>query len=392
MNLYDEFEAVSSILLREYHLKLSAFFRFTYRVAYGSNAGRTGDSIMKKLHIHGKTGDSALLVGENLDQLEHLISGRRAVIITDNHVEALYRKDFPDCPVITIGCGEGIKTLNTVHDIYQHLVELEADRSTFIVGIGGGIVCDITGFVASTYMRGVSFGFVASSLLAQVDASVGGKNGVNFGGYKNMVGVFNQPEFVICDMNLLHTLPRQELLCGFAEIVKHAVIADEKMFAFLEDHWQDALALDHDVIERLVYDSVVIKSGVVNRDETEKGERRILNFGHTVGHAIEKTIGIAHGEAVSIGMVAAAGIARNLEMFSETDMQRIVRLLTHFNLPVRLGAAHRDAVFDAMRKDKKREGDGIFFVLLPRIGAATVRSLSIVEIRRLACELFTRAS
>ncbi len=338
---------------------------------------------MKKLHIHGKTGNSTLWIGERLGSLNQYISGRRTVIITDHHIEALYRKDFPDGPVLTIGCGEGVKTLDTVHDIYRQLVALEADRSTLIVGVGGGIVCDITGFVASTYMRGVKFGFVASSLLAQVDASVGGKNGVNFGGYKNMVGVFNQPEFVICDMNLLHTLPRQELLCGFAEIVKHAVIADETMFDFLENHWSDALALEYAVIERLVYNSIVIKAGVVNRDETEKGERRILNFGHTVGHAIEKTIGIPHGEAVSIGMAAAAGMARHMGMLSETDVQRIVDLLIHFNLPVRMDTVHREAIFEAIRKDKKREGDDIFFVLPTRIGAVTVRPLSMSQIRQL---------
>lgn len=340
------------------------------------------EAIMKTLHIQGKTGKSTLLVGERLQRLEHYISGRPAVIITDHHLLELYGKDFPRYPVITIGCGETIKTLDTVSRIYQQLVDLEADRSTVIVGIGGGIVCDITGFVASTYMRGMSFGFVASTLLAQVDASVGGKNGVNFGGFKNMVGVFSQPEFVICDMNLLQSLSKRDLLCGFAEIVKHAVIADADMFVYLERQWPLALALDSDVIEKLVHDSVVIKSGVVNRDETEKGERRILNFGHTIGHAIEKTTGVPHGEAVSIGMVAAAAIANRCGLLSEIDAARIEALLSRMNLPTRL-SGQRQAILSAMRKDKKREGEEILFVLPEGIGKAVIRPLSLSRIGQL---------
>ncbi len=342
---------------------------------------------MKTLHIQGKTGKSTLWVGERLDQLENIISGRPAVIITDYHVLALYGKTFPRYPVITIGCGETIKTLETVTRIYQQLVDLEADRSTVIVGIGGGIVCDITGFAAATYMRGVSFGFVASTLLAQVDASVGGKNGVNFGGFKNMVGVFSQPEFVVCDMHLLRSLSMRDLQCGFAEIVKHAVIADAEMFVYLERQWPQALALDSGVIETLVHDSVVIKAGVVNRDETEKGERRILNFGHTIGHAVEKTTGTPHGEAVSIGMVAAAAIARRCGLLSEKDAARIEALLTRLNLPTCL-IGHRDAILSAVRKDKKREGEDILFVLPEGIGKAVIRPLTLSRIGQLTEGLF----
>ncbi len=342
---------------------------------------------MKTLHIQGKTGKSTLRVGARLDQLEHIISGRPAVIITDSCVLEIYGKSFPRYPVITIGCGEAIKTLDTVTWIYQQFVDLEADRSTVIVGIGGGIVCDVTGFAAATYMRGVSFGFVASTLLAQVDASVGGKNGVNFGGFKNMVGVFSQPEFVICDMGLLHTLSMRDLLCGFAEIVKHAVIADAGMFDYLEEHWSQALALDSGVIEKLVHDSDVIKAGVVHRDESEQGERRILNFGHTIGHAIEKTMGAPHGEAVSIGMVAAAAIARRCGLLSEKDAVRIEALLTRLNLPTRL-SGRREAILSAMRKDKKREGEDILFVLPEGIGKAVIRPLSLSRIGQLTEGLF----
>jgi 3-dehydroquinate synthase len=261
---------------------------------------------VKTLEIQGTTGSSTLMVGERLQHLQNYLPAEKTITITDTNVRHHYQSLFPPGDVITIGTGEKIKNLDTVRMIYEKLVDLEAQRSSFIVGIGGGIVCDIAGFVASTYLRGLRFGFVSSTLLSQVDASVGGKNGVNLGGYKNIIGVFNQPEFVICDLDLLQTLSEKEILCGLAEIVKHAAIADLDLFNYLEDHYQKALALDREVITRLVYDSIVIKSSVVNKDETEKGERRKLNFGHTFGHALEKTSGVAHGEAVSAGIFRSA--------------------------------------------------------------------------------------
>ncbi|QTA87950.1 3-dehydroquinate synthase [Desulfonema magnum] len=336
---------------------------------------------MKTLEIHGSGGDSTIMIGERLRNLKTYIPVEKTVIITDTNVRRLYQKEFPPCEVIEIGSGEAIKTLDTVQFIYEKLVNLEADRSAFIVGIGGGIVCDIAGFVASTYLRGVRFGFVSSTLLSQVDASVGGKNGVNFKGYKNMVGVFNQPEFVICDLNLLKTLPESERLCGFAEIVKHAAIADPDLFAFLEENHEAALELDTKVIEKLVCDSVVIKSSVVNQDEKEKGERRKLNFGHTLGHAIEKTAHVRHGEAVSAGMVAACAISVNRGCLAIEDAKRVETLLHNLKLPTRL-EADRENALDALKKDKKREGEHINFVLLDAIGHAIVEEIPIRELEK----------
>ena len=238
---------------------------------------------------------------------------------------------------------------------------MEADRSTFIVGIGGGIVGDITGFAASTYMRGLGFGFVATSLLAQVDATVGGKNGVNFKGYKNMVGVFNQPHFVIADIELLKTLPPGEVACGLAEIVKHACIADADYFAYIESQCNAIRQLEPAVMHKLVYESVVIKSNVVNRDEREAGERRKLNFGHTVGHALEKTLGISHGAAVSVGMVMAAELSKQHDLLDGQDLTRIKALLTRLNLPTRIDFNPK-AVIEALGKDKKRENDQLISV------------------------------
>ena len=185
---------------------------------------------METFLIKGITGNSNIYIGESLQNVEEYLPKGKTIIITDENVKNHYLSDFPDCPVITISTGESIKTLATVESIYRQLINLDVDRQTFILAIGGGIVCDIAGFVASTFQRGLRFGFVSTSLLSQVDASVGGKNGVNFDSYKNMVGVFMQPEFVICDIKLLNTLPKEEVANGFAEIVKHALIEDYSMF------------------------------------------------------------------------------------------------------------------------------------------------------------------
>ena len=341
---------------------------------------------MKTLRIHGITGDSTILIGESLRNLKKYLPPGKVVIITDTNVKHYYLKDFPLSEVIEIGTGEKIKNLDTAQAIYAKLVELEVDRSSFVVGIGGGIVCDITGFVASTYLRGVRFGFVSSTLLSQVDASVGGKNVVNFGGYKNMVGVFNQPEFVICDMNLLKTLPQKEILCGLAEIVKHAAIADVDLFSYLEENHEKALDLNTEVIKKLVSDSVLIKSTIVNTDEKEKGERRKLNFGHTFGHAFEKTTGVSHGEAVSAGMAVASALSEKRGHLAAKDVERIEELLKKLKLPTRL-PLDGERVLDALRKDKKRESEDINFVLLHGIGDAVVERISIKELEAVINEM-----
>ena len=337
--------------------------------------------VLKKIEIQGDTRHSQIFVGERIENLASYLKHKQVVIITDDNVARFYQKDFPKADVIRIGTGERVKTLETVERIYQQLIELEAARSVFLLGIGGGIVCDITGFAASTYLRGVDFGYVPTTLLAQVDASVGGKTGVNFMGYKNMVGVFSQPEFVVCDPVVLKTLPRREFVSGFAEIVKHAAIADESYFTYLEDNAANALAQEPEVLQQIIYDSVVIKAEVVNRDETEKGERRKLNFGHTFGHAVEKTAGIPHGEAVSIGMIVASLLSMNKELLTEKEVDRIRHLLALFNLPVEI-KGDKTKIVDALAKDKKRTGDSIYCVLLAGIGQAVVEKITLAELKR----------
>src|SRR6056297_2497052 len=337
---------------------------------------------MKTLSISGATGHSEIFVGESFEHLSDHLPADRAIAITDENVGRFYGDLFPVREVITIGQGETIKTLETVAGIYDQLIEREADRSVFMVGIGGGIVCDIAGFVASTYLRGVRFGYVPTTLLAQVDASVGGKTGVNFRGYKNMVGVFNQPEFVLCDPRVLKTLPARDLACGFAEVVKHAAIYDADYFEFLEQDASRARSLDPEVMTRVVYDSIAIKADVVNRDEREKGERRKLNFGHTFGHAVEKTEGLGHGEAVAIGMMMAARLSRSRHMLDQKSVDRLADLLSAFHLPLE-SQVDQKQIMDALARDKKREGDAIHFVLLEALGRAVVQAIPISELQEL---------
>jgi 3-dehydroquinate synthase len=340
---------------------------------------------MRVIEIKGQSRRSTILVGESIENLPRHLPPGRAVVITDDRLMRLHRAALPPLPTVSIGCGESVKTLDTVKSLYETLADLEVDRSTFVLGIGGGVVCDVTGFVASTYLRGLRFGYAATTLLAQVDASVGGKNGVNLEGYKNLVGCFNQPEFVLCDLRLLDTLPEAELANGMAEIVKHALIADAGLFGFLEDHAAEALALHPPTIEKLVGESVAIKAGVVARDEREDGERRTLNFGHTFGHALEKTAGLSHGEAVSVGMAIACRLSVRRGRLSASGYDRATGLLRRLRLPV-TAAIDRGRAIEALRRDKKREGDRIHFVLLDDIGRAAVEAIDIRELERLTAE------
>jgi len=334
---------------------------------------------MKTFQVKGLQGVSSIHVGESLSNIgKYLPKDVTPVIITDENIKNLYQKDFPNGPVITIGMGEKIKTLATVETILNELICLSCDRSSFILGIGGGIVCDIAGFAASIFLRGIKFGFVSTSLLSQVDASVGGKNGVNLNNFKNMLGVFNQPEFVICDIDLLQTLPPAEISNGLAEIVKHGLISDINMLTFIENNQQKALDLDRETIFKLVTDSVAIKSQVVQQDEKESGERRKLNFGHTIGHAIEKLDQAGHGRAVSLGMVAAAMFSHQRGMIPQKDVKKIISLLKGLNLPVNLDYK-ADQIMEAASRDKKKQGTNLYYIFLEALGKTRTEKISYEE-------------
>jgi 3-dehydroquinate synthase len=342
---------------------------------------------MKTLEVKAESRTSYIHIGEQLQNLPKYLAGRKTVIVTDTNIIKLYNHLFPmGAAVIDIGLGEKIKSLHTIDTIMGKLVEAEADRSTFLLGIGGGIVCDVSGFAASVYMRGIPFGFVSTTLLSQVDASVGGKNGVNFEGFKNMVGVFNQPEFVVCDTKMLSTLDIVEFRSGFAEIIKAGAIKDKLLFDYCKSHFQKALAMDTETINHMVYESVKIKAAVVEADERESGERRLLNFGHTFAHAIEKMTGMLHGNAVSIGMVLASEVSHLLGMISKVETHEICETLSSYGLPIH-SPISVDKLFDSMKQDKKREGGSIHLVLLEGIGEAVSRKFSYTELQNIIHDL-----
>ena len=338
------------------------------------------DAMLQTIEISGASGDSTVTVGGTVPMVADLVpKGARVLCVTDENVARLHGAALPLWPQLLIGQGEKSKTVETVLELFRPLLAQEADRGIFLVGVGGGIVCDVTGFLASTFMRGVRFGFVSTTLLAQVDASVGGKNGVNVDGYKNIMGTFNQPEFVLCPADALGTLPTAELGCGLAEILKHILIADAAMLPYLEEHAEDALAADPEVLGTLVAHSVRIKAGVVNQDEREAGERRKLNFGHTLGHAIEKLQGVPHGHAVGIGTALAVRLSARRGLIGQAEVERVEALLHRLGLPTRPSVA-ADAIIDTMRHDKKRAGERIHFVFLAELGRAVVESMPLAEL------------
>jgi 3-dehydroquinate synthase len=342
---------------------------------------------MEELKINTGTAISRILLGESFKNFKHYIPpGKKIIVITDVNLNKHYGKYFNDFSVIEIGTGEQIKTLATVEYIIDQLIVHEADRSGFILGVGGGIVTDIVGFIASVYMRGLMFGFVSTSLLSMVDASVGGKNGVNFRGFKNMIGVFNQPEFVICDFEMLATLEKEEFIGGFAEIIKHGAIKDIELFGYLEKNYNKALECDKGVLHRLVRDSILIKSKVVEQDEREKGERKKLNFGHTFGHAIEKLTSLSHGKSVAIGMCLASRLSVLKNRLTESDAKRLISLIERMGLPVSMDVDLNE-LLGAMKKDKKREGGDIHMILLKGLGNAIIENFTYNDLEEIIYDL-----
>ena len=326
---------------------------------------------------------SEIFVGRVEDGLKRYAQNRRIVVITDANIDRLYHDIINKYEHIIIGYGEGIKNLITVQNIYARLMEIGADRSTLLVGIGGGIVTDITGFVATTYMRGLDFGFVATTLLAQVDASVGGKNGVNILNYKNMVGTFAQPSFVISDVAFLRTLPHRELHAGMGEVVKMAIIGDEELFNFIEENISASCYTNIDTMQRIVLDSIRLKADIVDRDECEKGIRRVLNLGHTIAHAIEKcTHKLNHGEAVAVGLSKISHISNAMGILSNKDMQRIDDLLQKIGFSLEIPVPLSDVIRE-VRHDKKKSNNLLRIVLPERIGSCRIEEMPLGDVEHI---------
>ncbi len=310
------------------------------------------------------TDHSTIYIGNAAEQLSLLLnSDRRVIAITDENVAKCHAALVEQFEHITVPAGETTKSLACAERLYAELIERHADRSTLLLAIGGGVVTDLTGFVAATYMRGLHFGFVPTTLLAMVDAAIGGKNGVNLNRYKNMVGTFRQPDFVVCDVAMLKTLSDRDFRSGLAEVVKAAVIADRNLFEMLEQHSFGQLRCDVALLQSCVEAAMRVKVDIVRADEFESGLRRVLNLGHTVAHAIEQqTSDFSHGEAVAIGVVEMCRVALQHSLITEQDAARIVALIEHFGfataMPIGIGEA-----LQIMLADKKREGDALHLIL-----------------------------
>jgi len=310
----------------------------------------------------------------------------KVIVLADENVIRLYKDKFPPGPVISIPSGEQSKSLSHVMEIYRQLLDAEVDRTCFILGIGGGITTDLTGFVASTYLRGLPFGFVSTTLLGQVDAAIGGKNGVNLDGFKNIIGVIKQPEFVICDVSSLKTLERKEFINGWAEVIKYAAICKPDFYHYLNEHIEEGLQLNSDTLNEIVYQATQAKVEIVARDEFESGDRKLLNFGHTFAHGLEKLYKIPHGEAVSIGMVMATKVSVNFGLTDQENTEKLVKLLSLCGLPVQMDF-DMAALADAMRKDKKRAGNDIQLILLEKMGRAIVKKVPVSEFKSVLYDL-----
>ena len=341
---------------------------------------------MKQLNLVTSAGKSEIFICSDFNIPLSRFDKDKTVILADENYLRFHSRKFDGYPVISIGSGEGAKSMDQAVILYHKLLDMEVDRSWAIIGAGGGITTDISGFVASTFLRGISFGFVSTTLLGQVDAAVGGKNGVNLDGYKNMIGIIRQPDFVYCDVSSLTTLPEREFLGGFAEIIKYGAIRDNKFFKYLNEAIERGISKDIAVLETMIYESVRNKIEVVQADENEMGERKTLNFGHTFAHGFEKLYKIPHGEAVALGMILAARLSVNLGMIDNTRATELESLIKRSGLPVRM-EFDPDALADAMKRDKKRTGGQISFILLEDLGKAKIKSIAVSDIKSILYDL-----
>jgi 3-dehydroquinate synthase len=313
-----------------------------------------------------------------LTELSKNVDRANTVLVTDENVFSLHQNKFKNWNTIVLKPGEAFKVQATVDSVIQQLIELNADRTTTLVGVGGGVVTDIAGYVASVYMRGIKFGFVPTTILALVDASIGGKNGVDAGVYKNLIGLIRQPAFILHDLSFLKTLPHGEWKNGFAEIIKHACIKDAAMFKQLESADLKYYQKKPLELSQLIKNNAHLKTKIVQKDELETGERKFLNFGHTLGHAIENLYSIPHGEAISIGMAFASGISeKELKL---KDAAKIKNLIRQYELPTDY-KFDKEKVFDILKMDKKKVKDSIDYILLNKIGNAVIQRFSFNQLK-----------
>ncbi len=345
---------------------------------------------MRKVRVDLPENGYDILIGDGLETeiasfFESAGFSSKALILSDTNVGKLYaekileilRRTGKQPAVHLVPAGESSKALTEAERVYTKAIEQGLDRKSAIVALGGGVVGDLAGFIAATYMRGVPFVQIPTSLLAQVDSSVGGKVAVNHRLGKNMIGAFYQPKRVFIDLSCLSSLPKRELFTGLGEVVKYGVIYDETFFSYLEEHVDAVLALRLEALEHLVVRSCEIKADVVSQDEREAGLRAILNFGHTMGHAIEKEtryVRYNHGEAVAVGMMGAAYLSRELGLIGDAEVTRLCELLQRFSLPTKAEGCTEDGMMASIFHDKKTVDGKVKWILMEGIGR--VRAVS----------------
>jgi 3-dehydroquinate synthase len=348
-------------------------------------------ALVRKIKVEPGSNSYEIRIGSGLlDQAGRFLyeagfSGK-AVIITDATVKDLYGDRLSmslsgsgfAVSTLVVPVGEEQKSLETAGGLYQGLSDSYAERTTPVLALGGGVIGDLAGFVAATYQRGVPLIQVPTTLLAQVDSSIGGKVAVDHGRLKNMIGVFYQPKLVISDIDTLRTLPEAELANGLAEVIKSAAIGSKKLFEFLENNLKKVRSLDMAVLEEMVVETARIKAEIVSKDEKDLGLRNILNFGHTAGHAIETVskFRLKHGQAVAIGMMVAARISNRMGLLDKKDVDRLEKIINKAGLPAEMYDINIDDVMSAMKHDKKISQGKIRFVLLKAIGNAIVTEVS----------------
>ena len=335
---------------------------------------------MKNLSVKFSNATVQFILDGKFSAIDKLANKANAIYITDENVYALHQKKFKGKKTIVIPAGEEHKQQSTVDFIVEALLNFGATRESILVGVGGGVVTDMVGYVAGIYMRGVAVGFVPTTILAMVDASIGGKNGIDVGVFKNMVGLIRQPSFLLYDVDFLTTLPQHQWENGFAEIIKHAAIKDAKMMAELNAHDIAYYQKNLKALKSLIEKNVQIKVKVVKKDEFEKGDRKLLNFGHTLGHAIENEHALLHGHAISIGMVYAAKISQVMNGFADTGL--LVDTLKKYGLPTAM-RFNIDAAMEVMQKDKKKATAGMHYVLLNKIGKAVYETIPMSSLQKL---------
>ncbi len=327
------------------------------------------------------------------------LQGRKVCIVTDSNVGPLYAKEVQEIltslcgkvTVYTIPAGEENKNLDTVKKLYKFLIEEHFDRHDMLAALGGGVVGDLTGYAAATYLRGISFIQIPTTLLSQTDSSIGGKTGVDLDAYKNMVGAFHMPSLVYMNISTLKTLSDRQFASGMAEVLKHGIIKSEPFYTWLIDSFNEINDKEPEALEHMIYESCLIKKAVVEKDPKEKGERALLNFGHTLGHAIEKykDFKLTHGECVALGCVCAAIISYKRQLLSAEECYEIRDFFMPFNLPITVDDIDVEEIIRLTKSDKKADGDTIRFILLKKVGGAFIdRTVTDDEMRFALNEIY----